>query len=549
MKKALALLLALVLVLSLAACGESGGDRDNDRDKSSHGSDWNDKTDPETTDGPSAEDCGDYESVTLDGYDHQFKKYANMAKGPVTLTYLTTDEEAVVRPMVDAFMAIYPNITVNVEYIQLPELAERISQGLSGVDALTFADMDSVLSTRSLLDISEYWNSDEETKNLASTVNSAGLGTYGLQGGQRYAVPTNFYPQPVFVDRNVLKTLNIPIPGRDWTWDEMIDIIKAATGYTEIDGMRYYGLSGANALDGYYNIAAGQDIIGAFGYDGRDFDFTVWAMGEREYTDLKLGTYMAPSYGSQEYDRWLDDAGAWAQASGHVAVFTEPFYLFQSFWNKDEGGETNMEKAHLDIIPYVAPAVKSGDAQGVHNTPATMDFGGVAAGTEHPREAYELLKFMTFGVDGWAVRCALYGDSSLLNADGEPLRTTSMSVPLTTDEEIWEKYIDVFCQGMDEEHTQHWRDFFAASMQPIPTLGQVTIPGYMDFIMDYMFPLNITGLVESGQAQAADYADEATRKANWYHADAMLRYFGPEGYNVLTDEETAFYNDLLNDNA
>ncbi len=55
--------------------------------------------------------------------------------------------------------------------------------------------------------------------------------------------------------------------------------------------------------------------------------------------------------------------------------------------------------------------------------------------------------------------------------------------------------------------------------------------------------------MDSGKAKAADYADEATRMANLYHANAMLRYFGPEGYNVLSEEEIAEYEEMVRDNS
>jgi multiple sugar transport system substrate-binding protein len=55
--------------------------------------------------------------------------------------------------------------------------------------------------------------------------------------------------------------------------------------------------------------------------------------------------------------------------------------------------------------------------------------------------------------------------------------------------------------------------------------------------------------VDQGKAKAADYADEATRMANLYHANAMLKYFGPSGYNVLSEDEIDEYTDMVDDNS
>ena len=55
--------------------------------------------------------------------------------------------------------------------------------------------------------------------------------------------------------------------------------------------------------------------------------------------------------------------------------------------------------------------------------------------------------------------------------------------------------------------------------------------------------------MDAGKAKAADYAEEATRMANLYHANAMLRYFGPDGYNVLSEDEVAEYTQMVADNS
>ena len=51
--------------------------------------------------------------------------------------------------------------------------------------------------------------------------------------------------------------------------------------------------------------------------------------------------------------------------------------------------------------------------------------------------------------------------------------------------------------------------------------------------------------MDNGTAKAADYVLEATERANFYHADAMISYFGPDGYNVLSDEELAKYQAVI----
>ena len=130
----------------------------------------------------------DYELVKIDGSSHEYKKYKDMTTEDITLTYFHFDQDEIVQRLADRFMQIYPNIKVDVKYEQVANynttLGTLVSNG-ECPDVIMHSDCDYALSNQLLMDISKYWNSDEETKNVADTVNDAGLGTYHLEGGQR----------------------------------------------------------------------------------------------------------------------------------------------------------------------------------------------------------------------------------------------------------------------------------------------------------------------------------------------------------------------------
>ena len=107
----------------------------------------------------------------------------------------------------------------------------------------------------------------------------------------------------------------------------------------------------------------------------------------------------------------------------------------------------------------------------------------------------------------------------------------------------------MYCAGMDDEHVECWRKYFKSCMHPI-SFGWTSIAGYWNYCDEYFNNIKIHDQVDSGKAKAADFQDEATRKANWYHATAMLNYFGGNGlYDVLSDEEKAEYQQMLDENA
>lgn len=521
--KLLALLLSASMVMGLTACG--GGNEASTATTGDAGEVTMEKA----------------EDVVIDGI--TYHPAADLTKENIELTYFHFDQDETVQYLANRFMELYPNIKVNVVYENVATYNDTLLTLVANnnsPDVIMYSDADFALSNMLLADVSSYWNADEETKNLASTVNDAGLGTY--QTNARFGVPVKFFPGVMYVDRNVLETLNVEVPGQDWTWNEMIQLIKDCTVLDSPDGMAYYGCGYYNRLDSYYGIAASQEIIGEFGFNGDTFDLGVWAVGEQEFADLKLGGYIAPTTETQEMEDWAGDWEAWCGATGHVALFTEAFWTYQGTWATEA-----FEQYNLDIIPYVVPAVSAEDASAEHHSIATIDFGGVTTACQYPREAYELLKFMSFGVDGWNTRIAMYNDETITNASGLALKYDVMPAPITKDEGVWEGYIQMYTKGLDEEHVQLWRNYFASCMQPIP-FGWTSIAGYWNYCDEYFNSIGIHDLVDKGTAKAADYATEATEKANLYHAQAMVDYFGPMGYNILTDEEIAHYEQTIADN-
>ncbi len=455
----------------------------------------------------------------------------------ITLTYWHYEDETTINLLAEKFMELYPNITVECKVIS--DMSTDLSAAAAAgtfPDIFSGTDSDTALANMYWRDITEYVENDPETANLMSTIEEYGIGKFDTS--VRYAMPTWFQPSAVFIDKNVIEKLNLEMPRTDWTWDEMIQLIKDAT-VDDRTGMKYYGLGYYNRLDSLYGIAACSNaeraIKGEFGFDGTDFDLSYWAIGEQQFSDLKLGGYVAPSQSTQEMEDWSGDWSTWFGATGHVAVFSEGFWSFQNLWNVG----SNMEDWGVDIVPYVTPNVVN---EKEHNVIANMYLGGVSTSCQHPYEAYLLLKFMGWGVDGWNARLDIYEDESITNASGVALKNSNMPVPMTLDEGVWSRYRALF--PTDDEHASYWDDYFASITRPVP-YGWYSIAGYWNFCDQYFNNIGIHDLVDAGKAKAADYALEATEQANYYHAEAMISYFGPIGYDVLSDEELAEYQAVV----
>ena len=139
-------------------------------------------------------------------------------------------------------------------------------------------------------------------------------------------------------------------------------------------------------------------------------------------------------------------------------------------------------------------------------------------------------------------RMDIYEDESITNASNVPLKSSNMPVPLNLDETVWSRYKALFPQ--DAEHKGYWDDYFDSITRPVP-FGWQSIAGYWNFCDQYFNKIGIHDKVDQGSAQAADYVEEATRQANYYHAEAMKSYFGPSGYNILSDDEVAQYQTYI----
>lgn len=460
-----------------------------------------------------------------------------VTKDEITLTYWHYEDETTINLLAEEFTKKYPNIKVETKVIS--DMSTDLSNAAAAKefpDVFSGTDSDTALANLYWADITEYVANDPETAKLMPTVEEYGIGKFDTN--VRYAMPTWYQPSAVFIDRNVIEKLNLEMPRTDWTWDEMIQLIKDATR-DDRSGMKYFGLGYYNRLDSLYGIAATSKevraIKGEFGFNGEDFDLSYWATGEQQFSDLKLAGYVAPDQNSQEMEDWSGDWGTWFGATGHVAVFSEGFWSYQDLW----GTEGFQEQYGLDIVPYVTPNVID---EKEHNVIANMYLGGVSSSCEYPYEAYLLLKFMGWGVDGWKARIKIYQDTSIVNASGVPLKNNRMPVPMTLDEEVWEGYKSLFPQ--DADHKAFWDDYFASITRPVP-YGWYSIAGYWNFCDQYFNKIGIHGLVDNGTAKAADYATEATEQANYYHAEAMLSYFGPDGYDVLSDEEINKYQAVV----
>ena len=443
-----------------------------------------------------------------------------MTTDPITLTYIHFDNDPLVKYLAEKFMEKYPNITVETQYYVADgeynnTLLNLVQAGKTPDCFMILGNCDFALSNDLLGDMTEYWEADPENQNILPTINEAKMGYYGTDS--KWATPMKFFPDAIYADMAVFEKLNVEMPSTDWTWDEMINAFKATTSPS--DGI--YGFNQYHSIITYYPVASNPDCIGEFGWNGETFDLTSWAEGVNQWAELVNGKYHAPYFDTDEAEAWLGDRTMWAGNSGKIGFQLDAWWTYLNLFDTDE-----YRAKGIEMVPYTTPVV---EGSGAKNVFGVLDFGGISSVTEHPREAYELLKWMGWGAEGWSHKVEAY--KTITAEDGTPIYKQSMPLPITLDETVWNDLTSYFyptenrttasdfvTAEEDAKYGKYFDAFFKKCINVIP-FGDTEIPGFADFIANAY--AGIEDQVRLEGKNAADFVDELTQKANEYNQAAM----------------------------
>ena len=434
----------------------------------------------------------------------------------ITLTYMNFDNKVLTEWLAEKFTELHPNIKVNVIYEVAGDdynntLLNLVSTGQTPDCFMILGNCDFALSNGLLGDMTEYWENDPENDNILPSINGAKLGYYG--SNQKLATPIKFFPDAIYADMAVFEKLNVEMPPTDWTWDEMVQAFKDVTSPDE----GIYGFNMFHNIVTYYPVAANPNAIGEFGWNGKEFDMTDWAVGVNTLAELINGKYRAPVT-EDELIAWQGSTD-WAAYSGRLGFQIDAFWTYLNLFDTDD-----YRNKGIEFVPYATPSVEGND---VKYKFGVLDFGGISSGTEHPREAYELLKFMGWGLEGWKYK--MEGYKTLFDeAANVYVWQQSMPCPLTMDEDIWADFQATFFPSLhddgdinekDQKYGKYFDDFFAEVRHGVVPFGDCQIPGFAAFIAGPY--AGVEDSVTSGATNASDWVAELTEKANEYNRQAM----------------------------
>ena len=320
--------------------------------------------------------------------------------GSVTIAYPEA-EVAEIQPVLEAFRAQYPNI----EVVEEPfpgstggAFNEFLTQKAAANDMpdlmwLDWNDFAPEVASGFVMPLDDYFFADPESEYVPS-----GMTDPYVYGGKLYALPCQMNAMGITVNLDMLEELNIEKPSYDWTVDEFIDICKKAITADTC------AAATLEDWDQVYSAQADGLFYPAYDFVNHSFDFTnKWVPAMNQLAELRA----IPGLEAWSMRFPKNEDGTTSMDSEYVAKFGEAgkddnHYTFKNgmallctnaTWN-DNWMRAECQ-VNWDYWPY--PRV---DENTPTYTPIHVDCAYLTSTCADPDAAFQLLKWLTYGVEG-----------------------------------------------------------------------------------------------------------------------------------------------------
>lgn len=422
-------------------------------------------------------------------------------KGSVTIAY-PEGEIAEIQPVLEAFRAQYPNITVVEEpfpgstggafneYLTQKAAANAMPD-LMWLDWNDFAPQ---VASGYVMPLNEYISADPEAGYVPS-----GMTDPYTYGGKLYALPCQMNAMGITMNLDMLEELNIEKPSYDWTWDEFVAICKKAITADTC------AAATLEDLDQVYSAQAAGYFYPAYDYVNQKFDFTnKWVPAMNKLAELRA----VPGLEAWSMRFPKNEDGSTSMDSAYVAKFGEAgkddtHYTFKygmsllctnATWN--DNWMRSECQVNWDYWPY--PRL---DANTPTYTPIHVDCAYLTSTCADPNAAFQLLKWLTYGVEGNLQRLDIFearGDRQQAGEDTKLLKT--WFIPCTQHPEVLAKFEE------NSHLTEGFKALYRSTANSIRGDINKIVPGYNNIFNDEVWSL--LNSVREGRANAADVAGQ-----------------------------------------
>lgn len=459
----------------------------------------------------------------------------------ITLKYAFWEDDAIFEKINADWLAKYSNITIEPVSFPTASFTESLKALFAADDAPDIfgiiGSCDFAIENGMLLDMTLLWENDEDVKagKIIRGIDDFKIGYFSTD--YKWCTPIKFYPAAAFINKALIEDdLSMEMPSQDWTWEEYEEFITEASSKKVDNTYQVFGTTG----DGgcltvtWYPIMSDGECVGEFGWtenDGGSYDMENWAIGlnlqaewleEGIMYDQANADYRTNTYGS---------ADIYPQDQGHVAVECCWWYTFARYFDNEE--QPMLSQNGVVYVPYMQPHLST-VAEEDHTFMSTMDIGGINSNqSEYAVEAFEALKFFTWGAEGWRAKLKYYPDMVEDGVDyGVAGAKYASNFPICTDDDVWEAYRAIWA-GADDPYGRgsYFDDFFQRVKEARwVCLGSPQIPGFGTWLDEYYFLEDFEGsstyagieaYVLTGGGDASAHYQDLQEKGNEYFLEKL----------------------------
>ncbi|WP_432663271.1 sugar ABC transporter substrate-binding protein [Wukongibacter baidiensis] len=295
---------------------------------------------------------------------------------PVTLTFAlwNKDQEPVMQEIVKKFEETHPNIKVNVQltpYKQFWTKMETAATGgslpdvfwMNGPRFMKYASSDMLMPISDKI----------KANNIDMSKYPQGLIDLYTYDGKQYGIPKDWDVTALWYNKKLFDAAGVEYPTNEWTWDDMVE---AARKITDVD-KGIYGTAARiddNQVGVYNTIPAADGFVISKDRKQSGYNTEGNVKGINVWLDL-IKEGLSPTV-----EEMTDTSAVDMFSSGKIAM------MYAASWNVKPFMENENIRNDIDLVVMPKLEKRAAVIHGLINA--------ISAGTEHPEEAWELVKFL-----------------------------------------------------------------------------------------------------------------------------------------------------------
>lgn len=391
--------------------------------------------------------------------------FAN-ADEQITLTYAAKEEVELTKALAAQFEAAHPNIHVEVlelDQATFQDALANMASTQSLPDVFWTGSVTDAIANKWIINLDKFYAEDADAASISPAIMK-----YAQIGGKMYCFPAQCRPTVAVLNKTLFEKYNVELPAFDWTLDDFKSIAEELAHPEDF----YYGVSSHQNFDEY--------LFTHYDWDGEKYAFgddwiSVMEMSA-EYAINKVADKMT----AEEKEAVLGDPNANPVHAGRVAMTLAAqeagFEQLAGFLDGSIG-----EASGSEFVFYPLPSTH------LESDEAIVEYAVISGSCQHPQEAWELGKWMTWGKE-----------ATLLRQDflSKQEKVGRVLAPMIMDEAVWTDMID--------KAPEMLKDFYA-NMEPVRPDIFPTAPNCLWMNVGYYFG-GVHAMFENGDTTPADYA-------------------------------------------